>query len=198
MIFISNIYTAFFMTDDLIIYCVFGVVAILCVLAFSLKLERLVQIIVWNYVLWVLCFSLWICFDLMIWPGQDSQILQFLYDAKIWILLLVYWILFFFFVYRRSKIRIDFSSDPLVYKPLYLLFWPLTVISIVITMWTIALWLDAFSLGSLASVSTYTKNIYLQKVILNFPYIIFIYSILSLLVIADLKVKLNVSISKDS
>lgn len=198
MIFISNIYTNFFMTDDLIIYCVFGVVAILCVLAFSLKLERLVQIIVWNYVLWVLCFSLWICFNLIIWWNSGSQVVQFLYDAKIWILLIVYSLLFFFFVYRRSKIRIDFSSDPLIYKPLYLLLWPLTVISMVITIWTIVLWMDAFSLGTLASVSTYTQNIYLQKIILNFPYIIFMYSVLSLFVIADLKIKLNVSVSKDS
>lgn len=198
MIFISNIYSGFFMTDDLIIYCVFWVVAILCVLAFSLKLERLVQIIVWNYVLWVLCFSLWVSLDLMIWPNTDSQVLQFFYDAKVWVLLLVYSLLFFFFVYRRSKIRIDFSSDPLVYKPLYLLLWPLTVISMVVTIWTIMLWLDAFSFGSLSSISIYTQNPYLQKIVLNFPYIIFIYSVLSLLVIADLKVKLNVSISKDS
>lgn len=183
------------MTDKLYIYCILWVVAILCVLAFSLKLEKMVQIMIWNYILWLLFFSLWFCMDLALKGSELSSIQSFFAESKSWILLLLYWILFFFFVYRRSKIRIDFSSDPLIYKPLYLAFVPLTVISMLVTIGFIGLWTNAFSLNTLNSISEYTQNIYLQKFILNFPYIIFGYCFLSLLAITDLKLKVKVSVS---
>lgn len=183
------------MTDKLYIYCILWVVAILCVLAFSLKLEKMVQIMIWNYILWLLFFSLWFCMDLALVSEELSPVQSFFVESKSRILLLLYWILFFFFVYRRSKIRIDFSSDPLIYKPLYLAFVPLTVISMLVTIWFIGLWTNAFSLATLNSISEYTQNIYLQKIILNFPYIICGYCFLSLLAITDLKFKVKVSVS---
>ena len=186
------------MTDKLYIYCIIWVIAILCVFAFALKLEKMVQIIVWNYILWVLFFSLWVCFDLAVKANPGWSIQSFFVDAKIWILLLLYWLFFFFFVYRRSKIRIDFSWDPLIYKPLYLAFVPLTVISMAVTIWIITLWLNAFSISVLWSISDFTQNEYLQKIILNFPYIVCWYSFISLLAITDLKVKFKVSVSEPS
>lgn len=186
------------MTDKLYIYCILWVIAILCVFAFALKLEKMVQIIVWNYVLWILFFSLWVCMDLAIRANPGWSVQQFFVDAKVWILLLLYWLFFFFFVYRRSKIRIDFSWDPLIYKPLYLAFVPLTVLSMMVTIWLVALWLNAFSVSVLWSISDFTQNEYLQKIILNFPYIICWYSFISLLAISDLKVKLKVSVSSPS
>lgn len=183
------------MTDKLYIYCILWVVAILCVLAFSLKLEKMVQIMIWNYILWLLFFSLWFCMDLALVGEELSSLQSFFVESKPRILLLLYWISFFFFVYRRSKIRIDFSSDPLIYKPLYLAFVPLTVISMLVTIWFIGLWTNAFSLSVLNSISEYTQNIYLQKIILNFPYIICGYCFLSLLAITDLKLKVKVSVS---
>lgn len=186
------------MTDTLYIYCILWVIAILCVLAFALKLEKMVQIIVWNYVLWWLLFSLWFCLDLAVKASGKSGVQSFFSDAKIWILLVVYLLFFFFFVYRRSKIRVDFSSDPLIYKPLYLAFVPLTVISMVVTIWLIILWWNAFSLWALSSISDFTQNIYLQKIIVNFPYIVCAYSFISLLAISDLKVKVNISVKSGS
>lgn len=196
---ISIIYFWFFcMTDKLYIYCILAVVAILCVFAFALKLEKMVQIIVWNYVLGVLFFSLWVCLDLLVKSNPGWSVQSFFVDAKVWILLVLYWLFFFFFVYRRSKIRIDFSWDPLIYKPLYLAFVPLTVVSMAVTIWVVVLWLNAFSISVLWSISDFTQNEYLQKIILNFPYIICWYAFISLLAITDLKVKLKVSVSSPS
>ena len=186
------------MTDKLYIYCILAVVAILCVFAFALKLEKMVQIIVWNYVLGVLFFSLWVCLDLLVKSNPGWSVQSFFVDAKVWILLVLYWLFFFFFVYRRSKIRIDFSWDPLIYKPLYLAFVPLTVVSMAVTIWVVVLWLNAFSISVLWSISDFTQNEYLQKIILNFPYIICWYAFISLLAITDLKVKLKVSVSSPS
>ena len=185
------------MTDSLYVYCILWAIAILCVLAFALKLEKMVQIIVWNYVLGLLFFSLWFCMDLVIRTGVKSWVQSFLSDAKIWILLVLYLLFFFFFVYRRSKIRIDFSSDPLIYKPLYLAFVPLTAISVIVTIWLIVLWGNAFSLWALNSISDYTQNEYLQKIILNFPYIICGYCLVSLFAITDLKIKFKVSVKSE-
>ena len=112
------------MTDKLYIYCILWAIAIICVLAFALKLEKLIQIIVWNYFLGMLFFSLWFCMDFAIKSNPDTPVSNFFVDAKVWLLLLLYWLFFFFFVYRRSKIRVDFSSDPMIYKPLYLAFVP--------------------------------------------------------------------------
>ena len=183
------------MTDTLYIYCILWLVAILCVLAFSLKLEKMVQIMIWNYILWLFFFALWFCIDLALQSSEMDSVNKFFMESKSRILLLLYWIFFFFFVYRRSKIRIDFSSDPLIYKPLYLAFVPLTVVSMLVTIWFIGLWTNAFSLATLNSISEYTQNIYLQKIILNFPYIICGYCFLSLLAITDLKLKVKVSVS---
>ncbi len=182
------------MTDKLYIYCILWAIAIICVLAFALKLEKLIQIIVWNYFLGMLFFSLWFCMDFAIKSNPDTPVSNFFVDAKVWLLLLLYWLFFFFFVYRRSKIRVDFSSDPMIYKPLYLAFVPLTVISMIVTIWLIVLGMNAFSLGALDSISDFTQNIYLQKIIMNFPYIVCGYSFVSLLAITDLKVKINVSV----
>lgn len=157
----------------------------------------MVQIIVWNYVLGSLFYSLWFCLDLAIKSSENSWIQSFFSDAKIWILLVLYAAFFFFFVYSRSKIRIDFSSDPLIYKPLYLAFVPLTVISMIVTIWLIVLWWNAFSLWALNSISDFTQNIYLQKIIVNFPYIVCIYSFVSLLAICELKFKVNISVKKE-
>ena len=186
------------MTDKLYIYCILWAIAILCVFAFALKLEKMVQIIVWNYVLGTLLFSLWVCFDLMVNANPGWSVQSFFVNAKVWILLVLYWLFFFFFVYRRSKIRVDFSWDPLIYKPLYLAFVPLTVISMAVTIWLITLWLNAFSISVLWSISDFTQNEYLQKIIVNFPYIICLYSFLSLLAITDLKIKLKLSVSDPS
>ena len=194
---ISIIYFYFLMTDKLYIYCVLWVIAILCVLAFALKLEKMVQIIVWNYVLWSLFFSLWFCLDLAVKSSGNSGVQSFFSDAKIWILLVLYAAFFFFFVYSRSKIRVDFSSDPLIYKPLYLAFVPLTVVSMIVTIWLIILWWNAFSLWALNSISDFTQNVYLQKIIVNFPYIVCAYSFISLLVISDLKLKVKISVKND-
>lgn len=185
------------MTDKLYIYCILWVVAILCVLAFALKLEKMVQIIVWNYVLGSLFYSLWFCLDLAVKSSGNSGVQSFFSDAKIWILLVLYVAFFFFFVYSRSKIRIDFSSDPLIYKPLYLAFVPLTVVSMIVTIWLIVLWWNAFSLWALNSISDFTQNIYLQKIIVNFPYIICAYSFISLLAITDLKLKVKISVKSE-
>lgn len=186
------------MTDKLYIYCILWVIAILCVLAFALKLEKMMQIIIWNYILWTLFFSLWFCFDLLLNTNSDSSILSFISSAKVRILLILYALFFFFFVYRRSKIRVDFSSDPLIYKPLYLLFVPLTVISMIVTIWLIVLWWNAFSFWVLNSISAFTQNIYLHKIIVNFPYIVCAYSFISLFAITDLKVKVNISVKSES
>lgn len=185
------------MTDKLYIYCILWALAIICVLAFALKLEKMIQIIMWNFVLWILFFSLWFCFDLAIASNPDGAFVHFLSDAKVWILLVLYGFFLFFFVYRRSKIRVDFSSDPLIYKPLYLAYVPLTAISMIVTIWLIALWKNAFSLIALNSISDFTQNIYLQKIILNFPYIICGYAFLVLLAISELKVKINVSVKSE-
>lgn len=194
----NYLFLVFCMTDKLYIYCILAVVAILCVFAFALKLEKMVQIIVWNYVLGVLFFSLWVCLDLLVKSNPVWSVQSFFVDAKVWILLVSYWLFFFFFVYRRSKIRIDFSWDPLIYKPLYLAFVPLTVVSMAVTIWIVVLWLNAFSISVLWSISDFTQNEYLQKIILNFPYIICWYAFISLLAITDLKVKLKVSVSSPS
>ena len=185
------------MTDKLYIYCILWVVAILCVLAFALKLEKMMQIIIWNYILWSLFFSLWFCIDLLTSTNWDSSVLSFFHDAKVWILLILYALFFFFFVYRRSKIRVDLSSDPLIYKPLYLAFVPLTVISMIVTVWLIILWWNAFSFWVLNSISDFTQNIYLQKIIVNFPYIVCAYSFISLFAITDLKLKVNISVKSE-
>lgn len=185
------------MTDRLYIYCILWVIAILCVLAFSLKLEKMVQIILWNFVLGLFFFSLWFCMDLVVKTSGNSWVQSFIVDAKVWILLVLYLLFFFFFVYRRSKVRIDFSSDPLIYKPLYLAFVPLTAISMIVTIWLIALWVNAFSLWTLNSISDFTQNEYLQKIILNFPYIICGYCFIALLAITDLKLKLKVSVKSE-
>lgn len=180
------------MTDDIYMYTILAIIAIFIILAFALKLEKLVQIILWNYVLCLLLYTLWFCIDIFVANSPNSGFAITIADAKIWILLVLYAILFFVLIYRKSKIRMDFSSDPLIYKPLYIAFVPLAVVSMLVTIWIIVLWTDAFSLEMLSSISDFTNNEYLQKIILNFPYIILIYSICSLLAIVDIKISVKV------
>jgi len=99
-------------------------------------------------------------------------------------------------VYHKSKISIDIPSDQIMQKSMYLLFVPLTVSSMFLTLEVILLWSNIFTYQSLSAVAQdFSKNIYLQNFIVNTPYLLFLHALITIIVTSGFKMKVSSDIS---
>ena len=170
------------MTETLILYIILWIIAILTVLSFAIWLKKMIKVILWNYVLWVLCFAASVSIDSTINVLSNSWFSNFLSDSKSIIILIVYAILLFL-VYHKSKISINIPQDQIMQKSLYLIFVPLTVFSMCLTILIIFLWSDLFNYVSLVNFANwFSQNLYLQTFIIYIPYWLLIHWFLTIFV----------------
>jgi len=183
------------MTQSLITYIFVWVIALFVVLSFAIGLEKMIKIILWNYILWGICFAASASIDLAINSLQNEWFANFLSSGKSIIVLILYALLLFL-IYHKSKITIDIPWDQIMQKSLYLLFVPLTVLSMALTLEIILLWTNILNQESLSLVvSGFTNNIYLQEFIINTPYWILIHGLATILITSEFKTKIKTDVS---
>ncbi|HPC34328.1 MAG TPA: hypothetical protein PLP73_01600 [Candidatus Absconditabacterales bacterium] len=176
------------MTQTLITYLLIGGVAIIVVLSFVIGLDKMVKIILGNYVLGALLIAISTSIDLSINAMGETGLARFLGDGKITILFIIY-VGLLFLVYRASKIKIDFSGDQIMQKSLYLLFVPMAALSVVITLEIIFFGIDILDpVKVLELAKGFADNIYLQQFIANTPYIILGHALITILITSRFKV----------
>jgi len=154
----------------------------------------MVRIILWNYILWGICFAASASIDLAINSAQNVWFANFLSSGKATIVLILYALLLFL-IFHKSKITIDMPWDQIMQKSLYLIFVPLTVLSMCLTLEIILLGTNLLSQTSLLwVVEWFTKNIYLQEFIINTPYWILIHGLATVVITSEFKTRIRTDI----
>lgn len=190
------------MTDDLIIYILFLIVGVLVILSFVIGLEKMIKVMLWNYVLWTICLAASQSISLLIEyltknpdtivAGMSAKTFAtFLSNGQATIVLLIYALLLFL-LYQKSTISIRIPTDDIIQKSLYMLLVPLTVFSMILTIQICLIWGNIISMWALETIALdTTKNIYLQQYIMLTPVWIFLHGIATLLITSEFKIKIK-------
>jgi len=183
------------MTQELVTYIFVWVIAFFVVLSFAIWLEKMIKIILWNYILWSICFAAAASIDLAISTSTSKWFVSFMSNWKVFIILLLY-VLLFLLIYHKSMITIEIPSDKIMQKSLYIFFVPLTVLSMCLTLEIILLGTSVLNPRFLTSIVQWlTDNIYLQQFVMNTPYWILIHAIATIVVTSEFKTKIVTDIT---
>lgn len=176
------------MTDTIIMYIAVAVFALFVILSIGIKLEKMVKVIVWNFMLWFLCCSIVICLNISLSNiGADTGLYKFLMDARYVIAYLVY-IGCLILIYHRFTIKSKLPIDPILEKSSYLIFVPINAIWLCVMPLFVYIFPHLVSWLSLSDIaSNFTNNIYLQDVVLYFPHILAIYTLLTILAFCEFR-----------
>jgi hypothetical protein len=182
------------MTESLITYIFLGVIAIFVILSFAIGLEKMIRIILGNYILWLVCFATSASIKLAIETSTNETFVKILTNWESFIILFVY-LLLLFLIYHKSKINIDIPNDQIMQKSMYLFFVPLTVLSMCLTLEIILLGTNILSQEFLLwAVEGVTNNIYLTQFIVNTPYWILIHAVATILMTSGIRTKINTDV----
>lgn len=180
------------MTDNIIMYISWWIFALLIILSIAIKLEKMVKIIIWNYILWFLCCSVVISLNLIsndMWIGE--WLWKFLFEIRYILSYLIY-IWWLIFLYYKLSIKSKSQSDSILEKSSYLLFVPLTAIWLCIFPMLIYVFPYFCAWQTLSEIAwNMTNNLYLQKVIIYMPYIFIWYAIVTILALSDFTKKIK-------
>lgn len=193
------------MTENLILYIIIWIIWILIVFSIVAGIEKMIKIILGNYILGWICLAASQSIELfvnflnaapeskLIWMSYKS-LWVFCSDAKMTLVLILYAVLLVV-IYKTSKIQINLPEDPMVTKGLYVLFVPLTVLSMILTLQIAIMWINVFSMGQLQIVWTWLAN---YPSILTFltmmPVWIFLHGVATVLITSELKIGLRTGI----
>lgn len=171
-------------------YFILWAVGILCVFSLAIWLEKMMRIVLGNYLLTSLCLTLIPAIDAaMVWLyGQAPdvwQTIQPLLTNKTLIVLVVY-LLALLLLFLKSRLSIHFHVSGIKKVLLTILGIPLTIISIATTLQVAVLWTQVFNAQSLqALVATLPlQDIYKQFIIAT-PVIICIHAIITILLLSN-------------
>lgn len=137
------------MQESALLYAIGSVLVVVAIVLLMLGLENIIKIILGNYILGTICFSVSIGIDNLIVYLQGLGDQRFAWFAATWwatffnnghatIVLLLYLILLVI-LYKKSTISIRLPSDGVIQKTLYLFFIPLALTSVILTLY-ILLW----------------------------------------------------------
>jgi hypothetical protein len=140
---------------------VLGVLVIfLTVLLLFLWLENIIKIILGNYILWTICFATSMGIDNIIshlqstnqsyiWLSSDI-LLSFFSHGQATIVLVLY-ILLLVLLYKKSTLSIRLPSDISIQRFLYIVFIPLALTSLILTLYILSWWVGIISPSLLES-----------------------------------------------
>ncbi len=193
------------MTDTLVTYIFFLLVAVLVILAFVIGNEKMIKILLWNYILATLCLaanqSLEILTQfLMITPNLEimnisyESIVNFIVAGKTSIVLILY-LLLLLLMYQKSKIRIVLPNDEILQKTFSLFLVPLTVISLVLTLEIVILGMNSLNPASLQILALeFTNNYYIVNFIVLTPVWILLHGLATVLITTEIKMSIRTDI----
>ncbi len=189
----------------MIIYIIIGLVWLLFVFSFYVWIEKMIKIILWNYILWSICLAASQSIDFLIDFFATSPNLKFLgmtYDS-LWkmffdwktIIVLVLYVVLLVVIYRTSKIRISVPQDQMIQKWLYFLFVPLTVLSIVLTFQIAVMWVSAINIKELQGIAAeLTTNSTIYSFITMTPVWILLHWIATILITSEMKIWIKTAV----
>lgn len=190
------------MTENLITYGIIILIGILAIFSFTIGIDKMIKIILGNYILSSICLAasqsinLWITTmketpELTTLWFNNLKFANFLSSGSTTIILIVY-IILLVIIYRTSKIRISLPGDEAIKKMLQLIFVPLTILSIVLTLQIVILWMDGINITAIWSISqAVANNPYMFKFVSLTPVRILIHGIVTILITSEFKVRVE-------
>lgn len=173
-------------------YFIFGAVGILCVFSLAIGLERMVKVVIANYMLTGLCVALWAVIDwFVVWietvlPGSGINFV-FLQENKTAVILVIY-LLLLLLVFLKSNIRVSMHATGLKRFILTILFVPLTVSSLIMTLELAILGADAFNMTTMTlTAQSFSLNPFVFGFVQMTPVWLFIHTLATILLISNLK-----------
>lgn len=190
------------MTENLITYTIVVLVAILAVFAFTIGIEKMIRIILWNYILSSICLAASQSINLAVETMKKTpdltfmgfgydKVANFLNNGSMTIILIVY-IILLVVIFRTSKIKIGLPDDEALKKMLQIIFVPLTVISMVLTLQIAILGMDGISITTISSIANaVANNPYMFQFVSLTPVRILLHGIVTILVTSEFKVSVK-------
>lgn len=107
-------------------------------------------------------------------------------------IVLILYIILFVIIYRTSKIRIVLPGDEALKKMLQLIFVPLTVISMVLTLQIVILGMNGINITAISNIAkTVANNPYMFQFVSLTPVWILIHGIFTIFITSEFKVKVQ-------
>jgi len=193
------------MTDTVVSYIFFLLLAILVILAFVIGNEKMIKVLLGNYILATLCLAANQSLDvlvqfLMITPNLEilnisyENIANFIVAGKTSIVLILY-LLLLFLMYQKSRIRITLPGDEILQKTFSLFLVPLTVISLILTLEIVILGMNSLNPDSLETLArSFTNNYYIINFIVLTPVWIFLHGLATVLITTEIKMSIKTDI----
>lgn len=177
----------------------------LVIFSVTIWLEKMIKIILWNYILSSICLAASQSINLLInylnsdpWLNffgiKNDWLANFLSNWQTTVIMIIYAALLWT-IYKKSKISVNIPQDEILKKSLYLFFVPLTVISFILTIQIAIMWIGVFSINdSIGIWDIIINNIYLQMFIKNTPLWILLHWIATILITSELKINIKTDI----
>lgn len=193
------------MTQDIIIYIIIVIIWALAILSVTIWLEKMIKIILWNYILSSICLAASQSINLLInylnnnswlmfFGIKNDALSNFLLNWQTTIIMIIYAGLLWA-IYKKSKISVNIPQDEILKKSLYIFFVPLTVISFILTIQIAITWISIFSVNNSIEIwNIIIDNIYIQMFIKNTPLWILLHWIATILITSELKIKIKTDI----
>lgn len=190
------------MTENLITYAIVVLVAILAIFSFTIGIDKMIRIILGNYILSSICLAAGQSINLGVeymskHPELSfmgfwyDKVANFLNNGNMTIVLILYVILLFV-IFKKSKIRISLPDDEALKKMLQIIFVPLTVISMVLTLQIAILGMDGINITAISSVAAaVANNPYIFQFVSLTPVWILLHGIVTVIITSEFKVRVQ-------
>lgn len=173
-------------------YFILGAVGILCVFSLAIGLERMVKVVIGNYILTGLSLSLWPTIDRFV-TWMDSMYpwtwanLSFLTDNKTTVILIIY-LLLLLLIFLKSNVRVSMHASGMKRFLLTILFVPLTVVSIILSLELAIIGLDSFNMTQMTMLAqSFTANPVIFGFVQMTAVWFFVHTLSTILLISNIK-----------
>lgn len=189
------------MTQDIIVYILVAIAGILVIFAFAIGIEKMIKIILGNYILSIICRAATASIGVMIqylWTHPEAKfvgmwsesLINFFANGKSTIVLILYLILIVI-IYRKSKIRINLPMDEASKKMMQLTFVPLTVISMILTLQIALMGMNVTDIQNLSRLWELATNPYVVTYFSLTPVWVLLHGLITIILTTEMKISVQ-------
>ena len=193
------------MTEQVILYILIGVVVLLVIFAFAIGTEKMIKVILGNYILSSICLAASQSMDILISSLRTNPeakfmgisnwtIGSFLSNGETTMILILYvWLLIL--IYKTSKIRISLPSEDLSRKLLQLILVPLVVISMIFTLQIVLMGIQFVNIQNIQSMLTFvSSDPYIIQFFSLTPVRLLLHGIATIIITSEFKISVRTDI----
>lgn len=190
------------MTENLITYGIVVVIWILAIISFMIGIDKMIKVILGNYILSSICLagtqSLLLAANwLKANPTGETlgianeKFAGFLTQGNTTIILILY-IILLIIIYRTSKIKIKLPDDEALKKMLQIVFVPLAIISMILTLQIVLLGMNGINITTISKIATtVVNNPYMFKFVSLTPVRILLHGLITIFITSEFKVRVE-------